>query len=94
MKIKLLRSQEGRSLSLWTTKENKTYEANFTHFRILNPDQLNILQTLPGKYHYCKYHYCNRSGDEVQSRDRAHSIWNRQTDSVSSSSPDASAPSC
>jgi len=47
MKINLLTLQEGRTLPLWTTKENKTYEANFTHIRILNPDQLNALQTLP-----------------------------------------------
>jgi hypothetical protein len=86
MKMKLLKLQEGKSLPLWTTKQNKTYEANFTHIQILNPDQLNALQTLRDKYHYC-----NMSGDEVQSQDRAHSIWNRQADSVSSSSSDASA---
>jgi hypothetical protein len=39
------------SFPLWTTKENKTYEANFTHIRILNPDQLNALQILRDKCH-------------------------------------------
>ena len=86
MKIKLLKLQEGRSLPLWTTTENKTYEANLTHIRILNSDQLNALQTLRDKYHYS-----NSSGDEIQSQDRAHSIRNRQADSVSSSFPGASA---
>jgi len=52
MNTNLLKLQEDRTLPLWTTKENKTYEANFTHIRIINRDQLDALQTLPDKYHH------------------------------------------